>query len=78
MTLSRKHSKDIFSRKPQIEKHLIIGARAFVRASKGGTPFVIYANPASEGKISIASLPEQYKAFEDVFQKKNVDILPEH
>ena len=78
MTFSRKHSKDIPSRKPQIEKPLIIGARAFVRASKGGTPFVIYANPASEEKISTLSLPEQYKAFKDVFQKKNADILSEH
>ena len=51
MTFPRKYSKDIPSRKPRIEKSLIIGAMAFVRAFKGGTPFVIYANPASEEKI---------------------------
>ena len=46
--------------------------------TKEGTPFVIYAIQVSEKKISTASIPVQYKDFEDVFQKRNVDILPEH
>ena len=44
---------------------------------KEGTLFVSYAISASEEKIS-TSVPEQYKAFEDVFEKKNADILPQH
>jgi hypothetical protein len=38
----------------------------------------MYATPTSEEKTSTTSIPEQYKDFEDVFQKKNADILPEH
>ena len=65
-------------RKSRMKKPLFIGARAFVRSSKEGTPFVIYAAPTSEEKTLAASIPEQYKDFEDVFLKKNADILPEH
>ena len=73
----RKHvSKRV--RKSGMKKSLFIGARAFVRASKKGTSFVIYAVPTSEEKASTTSIPEQYKDFEDVFLKKNAYILPEH
>ena len=65
-------------RRPQIKKPLFIGARAFIRSSKEGTPFVIYATPTRGETISTASIPEQYKDFQDVFQKKNADMLPEH
>lgn len=45
---------------------MFIGARAFVRSSKEGAPFVIYAAPISTEKSSTASIPERYKDFEDV------------
>src|SRR5665811_490260 len=65
-------------KKPRMKKPLFIGAWAFVRSSKEGTPFVIYAAPTNKEKTSTASIPEQYKDFEDVFLKKNTDILLEH
>lgn len=65
-------------RKPRVKKPLFIGARAFVRSSRECAPFVIYAAPTSKEKTSTTSIPERYRDFEDVFQKKNADILPEH
>jgi hypothetical protein len=57
---------------------LFIGARAFMRAAKTGTPFVIYATPISKETTTSTNIPTQYKEFEDIFEKKNADILPEH
>ena len=57
---------------------MFVGARAFVRSSKEDAPFVIYATPTSREKNLTAGAPEQYKDFEDVFQKKNANMLPEH
>ena len=39
---------------------------------------MIYATPTSDKIITSASIPEQYKDFKDVIQKKNADMLPEH
>ena len=72
------HSKNNRVRKPRTKKSLFIGARAFVESSKEDLPFVIYATPISEEKTSTLSIPEQYKDFLNVFQKKNTDMLPEH
>ena len=60
MTFRTEQFKDKPSTKPRIEKPLIIKARAFVRLTKEGTSFVIYAIPPSEEKISTTSIPEQY------------------
>ena len=57
---------------------MFVGARAFVRLSKEDAPFVIYVTPTSGEKNSTAGIPEQYKDFEDVFQRKIADMLPEH
>ena len=78
MTFSRGHSKSNLVRRSRTKKPLFIGARAFVRSSKDVKPFVIYATPTSGKRISTISIPEQYKVFQDVFQKKNADILSEH
>ncbi len=72
---SRKPQK---SHKARLRKPLVIGARAFMRAAKKGTPFVIYATPTSEAATTSTTIPEEYKDFQDVFEKKNADILPEH
>jgi hypothetical protein len=78
MTFPKEQSKSQPSRRPKVGKPLFIGARAFVRSAKEGAPFVIYAAPTSAEKSSTASIPELYKDFEDVFHKKNADMLPEH
>ena len=65
-------------RRSRTKNPLFLGARAFVRSSKEDTPFVIYITPTSGEKTSTTSIPEQYKEFKDVFQKKNADMLPEH
>lgn len=69
---SRQHVKPI--------RPLFVGARAFLRAAKQGTTFAVYATPASDDTISTSTteLPMQYKEFQDVFEKKNADLLPEH
>ena len=61
-----------------MKKPLFIGARAFIRSSKEGASFVIYAAPTSGEKTSTLSILVQYKDFKDVFQKKNAKILPGH
>ena len=65
-------------RRPQIKKSLFIGARTFIRSFKEGTTFVIYATPTRGETIPTASIQEQYKDFQDVFQRKNADMLPEY
>jgi hypothetical protein len=75
-----------FSRKPQQpgecqktsgKKPLLVGAKAFMKVAKENTPFIIYATPIQE-ETSSTTIPERYKQFQDVFEKKNADVLPEH
>ena len=62
----------------KLKKPLFIGARAFIRTTKGGSPFIIYATPIADETRSMSALLEQYKSYQDVFEKKNADILPQH
>jgi hypothetical protein len=55
-----------------------IGARAFMRAAKQGTMFIVYTTPMAETITGSSTLLEQYKEYQDVFEKKNVDMLPQH
>ena len=75
-----------FSRKPQqleecqkttSKKPLLVGAKAFMKMAKENAPFIIYATPIQE-ETPPTTIPERYKQFQDVFEKKNADILPEH
>lgn len=66
------------SRKPKMQKPLFVGARAFMHAAKTGSMFFVYANPLSESTRTTIVAPEQYQEFQDIFNKKNADILPEH
>jgi hypothetical protein len=66
------------TKKPPFIKPLFIGARAFIRAAKTCTPFAIYATPVSRKTTTSTNIPIQCKEFQDVFEKKNADILPEH
>jgi hypothetical protein len=78
MTFPKQYSKNQPYKRSKVGKPLFVGARTFIKSSKEGAPFVIFAAPTSAEKSSSASIPEQYKDFEDVFQKKNADMLPEH
>jgi hypothetical protein len=51
---------------------LIVGARAFLRATKEGTSFAIYATPIKEDCKSSVKLPTQYEDFIDIFEKKKL------
>jgi hypothetical protein len=75
--LAERTSKPL-TKKPPFIKTLFIRARAIIRAAKTGTPFAIYATLASREKITSINIPAQYKEFQDVFEKKNADILPKH
>jgi hypothetical protein len=66
------------TKKPPFIKPLFIGARAFIRAAKTGTSFAIYATPTFGETATSTNVPTQYKEFQDIFEKKNVDILPKH
>ena len=54
-----------------------MGARAFIRAAKKGTKFAIYATPITESIKELEALLTHYKYYQDVFEKKNVDLLPQ-
>jgi hypothetical protein len=77
-SLTKRTSKPSSTKKPPFIKPLFIGARTFMRATKTGTPFVIYATPTSEETTTSINIPAQYKEFQDVFEKKNANILLEH
>jgi hypothetical protein len=49
-----------------------------MRAAKHSNPFAIYATPARDEATIVTNIPDQYKEFQNVFEKKNADILPEH
>jgi hypothetical protein len=53
-----------------------VGARVFIRAAKKGTMFVINATPITKLIKALEALPTRYKEYQDVFEKKNVDLLP--
>ena len=57
---------------------LMIGARAFVKAAKQGTTYMIYANSIIESNEKPGRLLDQCKEYQDVFEKKNADMLPQH
>jgi len=57
---------------------VFLKAKVFIKATKHGILFVIYTTSAcNEATITLIIL-NQYKEFQDVFQKKNVDILSKH
>ena len=57
---------------------LMIRAKAFVKAAKQGATYMIYANSIIESNEKFSGLPDRYKEYQDVFEKKNVDMLPQH
>ncbi len=61
-----------------LEVPLMVGARAFMRAAKNGNMFAIYAIPTSQHVQEPTKLPAKYEEYQDVFEKKNADTLPQH
>jgi hypothetical protein len=49
-----------------------------MRAAKKGTTFAIYAIPIADSIKGPEPLSTYYKEYQDVFEKKNVDLLPQH
>jgi hypothetical protein len=49
-----------------------------MQAIKKGTTFVIYATPIADSVKGPEALPTRYKEYQDVFEKKNTDLLPQH
>jgi hypothetical protein len=76
--LTKHTNKPSSTKKPLSNKPLFIGAKTFMRAAKTGTLFAIYATPTSEETTTSINIPTQYKKFQDIFEKKNADILPKH
>jgi len=46
-----------------------------IRTAKNDTPFVIYTTPIYEQGTSSTNILKQYKDFQDLFEKKNANIL---
>jgi len=56
----------------------MVSARAFMRAAKNGNMFAIYAISTSQPIQEPTKLLAKYEEYWDVFEKKNVDTLPQH
>ena len=52
-----------------------MGAGAFIQAAKSGATYTIYATSTLGQVQKSIQLPDQYKEFQDVFEKKNADTL---
>jgi hypothetical protein len=55
-----------------------VEARAFIRAVKKGTTFVIYTTSIIEPVKGLEALLTRYKEYQVVFENKNVDLLFQH
>jgi hypothetical protein len=62
----------------KIQVPIVIGARAFIRAAKKRTMSSDYATPITESVNGHEALSIHYKEYQDVFEKKNVDMLLQH
>ena len=49
-----------------------------MKAAKNGAVFAIYATPIANPIQIISELPAHYKEYQDVFKKKNTDMLSQH
>jgi hypothetical protein len=52
-----------------------VGARAFMRVIKKETTFAVYATPITKSIKGLENLPIRYKEYQDVFEKKNANLL---
>lgn len=56
----------------------MVGAQAFMRVAKSRSVFAMYITLISELHKKIEGLSIRYKEFQDVFEKKNANTLPQH
>jgi hypothetical protein len=49
-----------------------------MRTTKKGTKFAIYITPITKSVKRVEVLPIRYKEYQDVFEKKNADLLPQY
>jgi hypothetical protein len=61
-----------------VEVPLMVGAQAFMRATKNGNMFAIYAIPTSQPFQEPTKLLAKYEEYRDMFEKKNADTLLQH
>jgi hypothetical protein len=66
------------AQKSKFYRPLFMGMKAFMYATKKGDAFFIYAFFAIDVKSQQHEILFQYKAYKDVFERKNANILPEH
>jgi hypothetical protein len=57
---------------------LFIEARTFIKTTKKGDAFFVYAIPALDYRMQQHDIPIQYQDYKDIFEKKSVDTLFEH
>jgi hypothetical protein len=57
---------------------LVVRARVFKRAPNKGTIFAIYATATSDSIKGPEVFLTHYKKYQDVFEKKNVDLFSQH
>jgi hypothetical protein len=62
----------------KIQVPYVVKAKAFLRATKKRTMFVIYDTPITKSINGPQALPIRYKVYQDVFEKKNADMVPQH
>jgi hypothetical protein len=62
----------------KIQVPLVVEARAFIRVAKKKTTFAIYATSIIESVKRPEALSTHYKEYQDVFEKKNEDLFPQH
>jgi hypothetical protein len=55
-----------------------VEARVFMQTAKKGTTLAIYATPIAESVKGPETLLTHYKEYQDVFEKKNANLLPQH
>ena len=61
-----------------IQIPLVVGARAFIQATKKGTILAISATPIMGSVNGLEALSICYKKYQDVFEKKNLDRLRQY
>jgi len=57
---------------------LFIETSATMKAAKQDTSFAIHTTLTFEQVTTIIKISNEYKEFQDVFEKNNVDILPKY
>jgi hypothetical protein len=62
----------------KIQIPLVMETWAFMRAVKKETTFAIYATSVMESVNGLVALLICYKDYQDVFEKKNANIIPQH